>query len=252
MLAIISIVTVSYNSEKTIKHCIDSVRDQNVPVEHVLVDGASTDGTHKIIREYQNHFSKVIVEPDNGIYDAMNKGIDSTTGDIIGILNSDDYYATKNSLSKVVSVFCNDEIQACYGDLKYVDAQDEARVVRYWKAGEFDAQKFYWGWMPPHPTFLVRRSVYQKLGTFNLSLGSAADYEIMLRFLLKHRIGATYVPYTLVNMRTGGMSNASLANRLRANLMDRRSWEINQLKPYPWTLYLKPLRKLPQWFMSKV
>jgi glycosyltransferase len=122
-------------------------------------------------------------------------------------------------------------------------------IVRYWCSGTFQPQKFYWGWMPPHPTFYLRRSVYEKYGLFNLELGSAADYEIMLRFLLKHRIRVAYIPEVMVHMRTGGTSNASVGNRLRANRMDRKAWEVNGLRPYPWTLPAKPLRKIPQWFV---
>ena len=122
------------------------------------------------------------------------------------------------------------------------------RIVRYWKSGDYNPQKFYHGWMPPHPTFFVRRAIYEKYGLFNLELSSAADYELMLRFLLKHKITTTYIPEVLVKMRTGGMSNASLKNRFRANRMDRKAWEVNGLKPYPWTLWMKPLRKVGQFF----
>ena len=134
------------------------------------------------------------------------------------------------------------------GDLVYVDANDTDRVVRYWRLGDFALHKFYWGWMPPHPTFFVRREVYEKYGLFNDDLGSAADYELMLRFLLKSRISAAYIPEMLVKMRVGGASNASLTKRIKANKMDRRAWEINGLKPYPWTLWMKPLRKVGQYF----
>ena len=155
-------------------------------------------------------------------------------------------------LERVAGVFENPSIEACYGDLVYVKAltRDSKQVLRYWKSGPFHPDKFKWGWMPPHPTFFVRRSVYEKYGLFNLDLGSAADYELMLRFLFKHRIKVAYIPEVLVCMRAGGVSNASVKNRVNANLMDRKAWEVNGLKPYPWTLFLKPLRKLPQWFMK--
>jgi glycosyltransferase len=147
-----------------------------------------------------------------------------------------------------MDVFDDESIQACYGDLVYVDGKQANKVKRYWRAGEFDRKKFYWGWMPPHPTFFVRASVYEKYGLFNLELGSAADYEIMLRFLLKHQIKVAYLPMVMVHMRTGGVSNASPSARFAANRMDRRAWEVNDLKPYPWTLYAKPLRKVGQWW----
>jgi glycosyltransferase len=198
----------------------------------------------------------------------MNKGIRLSTGDVIGILNADDFYADERVLEKVADVFANQSVDACYGDLVYVKEQgsrikdrgsrcssqishlgaQDYHVVRYWKSQSFHPDKFYWGWMPPHPTFFVRRSVYEKYGLFNLNHGSAADYEIMLRFLLKHRIKVAYIPEVLVKMRVGGVSNASLENRLKANQMDRKAWEVNGLKPYPWTLWMKPLRKIPQWW----
>jgi glycosyltransferase len=131
-----------------------------------------------------------------------------------------------------------------------VDSANTEKVVRVWRSGGFAPGKFYWGWMPPHPTFFVRRSVYQRLGGFNLDLGSAADYELMLRFLVRHRLKTAYIPEVLVKMRTGGISNRSLLNRLKANRMDRRAWEVNGLRPYPWTLPLKPLRKIGQWLVK--
>ena len=247
----ISIITTVFNAASTLPDCLESVRGQNSPkIEHILVDGASTDGTSNIIERYRSGLGKVISEPDNGIYDGMNKGIQLATGDIIGILNADDTYAGPDILSQVAKVFSEKHVDSCYGDLVYVDADDSSKVVRYWRAGDFDPSKFYWGWMPPHPTFFVRRSVYEKFGLFNLSLGSAADYEIMLRFLLRHKITTTYIPKVLVRMRAGGVSNASFRNRLKANRMDRKAWTINGLRPFPWTILAKPVRKIWQWFLK--
>ncbi len=195
------------------------------------------------------HLSQMVSETDLGIYDAMNKGVDRSEGDIIGILNADDFYASPDVLAKVAAVFQDSAIDACYGDLVYVDNTDVGKVVRYWRAGNFSLRKFYWGWMPPHPTFFVRRSVYERFGLFNLDLGSAADYEIMLRFLVTKGIKPAYIPEVLVNMRIGGISNVSWRNRLAANRMDRKAWVVNGLKPYPWTLWLKPLRKIGQWIV---
>ena len=242
----ISIITATYNSAATVGDCLSSVAEQAVPVEHLIVDGASSDGTLDVVRR-SSEAVEVISEPDGGIYDAMNKGIARAGGDVVGILNSDDFYASPKVLSAVVSVFEDPAVDACYGDLLYVDFIDTSRVVRYWKAGRFNRRKFLWGWMPPHPAFFVRRSVYEKYGSFNLDLGSAADYEIMLRFLLKHALKTAYIPEVLVKMRTGGVSNASIRNRLAANWNDRLAWKVNGLRPYPWTLLAKPLRKLGQW-----
>ena len=173
------------------------------------------------------------------------------TGEVIGILNADDFYSSDDVLAKVSEVFSDPKVDACYGDLKYVDACNVDKTVRYWKSGNYSQKKFYSGWMPPHPTFFARRSIYESYGAFNLDLGTAADYELMLRLLLKHSINAAYIPEVLVHMRTGGKSNLSFSNRLKANRMDRKAWSINELKPCLWTIPLKPLRKIPQWFFME-
>ena len=273
----LSLITVVCNGASVIRDCLVSVAGQSSPCEHIVIDGASTDGSLEVIRQFP-HVARVLSEPDKGIYDAMNKGIGLATGDVVGILNADDVYASPQVLEKVMRVFDDPHVEACYGDLVYIgeragskeiisaqwrDCEGERSydnslsrdhsaspgfdIVRCWKSGPYDPRKFYWGWMPPHPTFFVRRSNYKKYGAFNLELGSAADYELMLRFLLKHRVTAAYIPEVLVHMRTGGVSNASLKNRLRANRMDRLAWKVNGLRPYPWTLICKPLRKVGQW-----
>jgi glycosyltransferase len=246
----ISIITVTFNARGTICDCIESVSEQSVDVEHIVVDGASTDGTLRAIEHYNDSLSTVVSEPDDGIYDAMNKGLRLATGDVIGILNADDFFASSDVLKKVVNAFSESDVDACYGDLVYVDSENIKKVTRYWRSGSFKPDKFYLGWMPPHPTFFVRRSVYEKYGLFNLNLGSAADYEIMLRFLLKQQLKAIYIPEVLVNMRIGGESNVSLSNRLIANRNDRKAWDVNGLRPYPWTVLFKPLRKIGQWFFK--
>lgn len=246
----VSIITATYNSAATIAETMKSIEEQDHPhIEHILVDGHSQDDTLEIIEQYP-HTATLISEKDNGIYDAMNKGIRAATGDIIGILNSDDLYVDAHVISKIVKTFQNPDIEVCYADLEYVDAKNSARVTRIWKSGSFDNRSFYWGWMPPHPTFFVRRSVYDKVGLFNTSLRSSADYEMMLRILVKHCLPVAYLPEVIVKMRTGGMSNASVNNRIRANREDREAWRLNGLKPYFFTLYLKPLRKITQ-FIKK-
>jgi glycosyltransferase len=276
----ISLVTVVYNGSSTIASCLNSINNQSLLAESIAIDGGSTDNTLDIIREISPQ-TLILSEPDHGIYDAMNKGLKLATGDIVGILNADDFYADNLVLERVAKVFDDTEIDACYGDLVYVqelgcgtkmldingnergsliktiqddvfaqftDHSPKIKIIRYWKSGLFTTNRLKWGWMPPHPTFFVRRRIYEQYGLFNLDLGSAADYELMLRFLLKHRIRVGYIPEVLVCMRDGGVSNASLSNRLRANRMDRKAWEVNGLRPYPWTLALKPIRKIPQWF----
>ena len=247
-MPLFSLVTSTYNAADSISDCIESVINQNIDVEHIIVDGASNDNTMEIVNKYKEYLSHVVSAPDDGIYDAMNKGLKLATGDIVGLLNADDYYPSNDVLEKVSRVFENSSVEACYGDLVYVDNSDIERIVRYWKTGNYNPDKFYWGWMPPHPTLFVRRSVYEKYGVFKPELGTAADYEIMLRFLLKHKINVSYIPEILVKMRVGGVSNVSLMNRIAANRMDRKAWQVNGLTPYPWTLWAKPIRKIGQWF----
>lgn len=245
----VSIITATYNSAGTVRDTLNSVRDQDYPhVEHIIIDGGSTDDTLKIVSAFP-HVGRVVSEKDKGIYDAMNKGIVLATGDLIGILNSDDIYTDTGILSTVAGAFKDPAVQAVYADLQYVEAGDLTKIIRTWKTGRFKRNNFYYGWMPPHPTFFVRRSVYEEAGLFNLGLRSAADYEIMLRILFKHSMQPYYIPKVIVKMRTGGMSNASFRNRFRANREDRLAWKLNGLTPYFFTLYLKPLRKITQFLI---
>lgn len=246
----VSIITATYNSAATIKDTLASVAQQSYPdIDHIIVDGLSKDDTLAQVATYP-HVAKVISEKDKGIYDAMNKGIRAATGDIIGILNSDDFYVDSAVIADVVGQMTVTGAQALYADLQYVAAEDTTKVTRTWRSGKFASDQFKWGWMPPHPTFFVRKELYERYGHFNLALKSAADYELMLRLLFKEGITPAYLPRITVKMRAGGMSNASWRHRLRANAEDRRAWEINGLRPYFFTTYLKPLRKLTQ-FITK-
>jgi glycosyltransferase involved in cell wall biosynthesis len=246
----ISVITATYNSSATVRGTLTCISEQDHPdIEHIIVDGGSTDTTLDIISDFP-HVAKVISEKDQGIYDAMNKGIRMATGDVIGILNSDDVYTNPGVLSAVAGVFTDPGVVTCYADLQYVHPDNPERVIRTWKTGPFKKGNFYYGWMPPHPTFFVRKEVYEQAGLFNADLRSAADYELMLRFLLKMGMPAHYLPKVIVKMRAGGMSNASLSNRLRANQEDRLAWKLNGLKPYFFTLYLKPLRKIHQFIIK--
>jgi glycosyltransferase involved in cell wall biosynthesis len=245
----ISIITVSYNSAETIEDTIQSVLAQTYKnLEYIIIDGSSSDGTMDIVNKYSSDIALVISEPDKGIYDAMNKGVAAATGDIIGILNSDDFYADNKVVEDIAAEIDGAKSDACYADLVYVDRNDTNKVVRKWRAGSYEAGHFRKGWMPPHPTFFVSKKVYDKHGAYNLKLRSAADYELMLRMLHKHEISVTYLPRVITKMRTGGQSNVSLKNRFKANMEDRRAWEINGLKPGPLTLYRKPLSKISQYF----
>lgn len=247
----VSIITVTFNSAATVKETMRSVSEQDYPfIEHIIVDGQSQDDTLKIVHSF-SHTALVVCEKDDGIYDAMNKGIRASRGDIVGMLNSDDIYAHPEVISHIVKAFEDDSVQACYADLQYIHAADSRRIMRTWRSGNFQPSYFYWGWMPPHPTFFVRKSVYDRVGLFDTGLRSASDYEMMLRILLKYKMSACYIPEVIVKMRTGGMSNASMRNRLRANREDREAWRLNGLHPYFFTLYLKPLRKITQFIIRK-
>lgn len=244
----VSIITIAYNSAETIEATIQSVLGQNHPnIEYIVIDGASSDGTLDIVNRYSDQISVIVSEPDKGIYDAMNKGVEKSSGDLIGILNSDDFYADQNVISDVVQAFtANPSADALYADLVYVDRKNSEKIIRYWKAGDFHRSRFRAGWMPPHPTFFVKRSRYEAHGTYRLELRSAADYELMLRFLYKHEVPCTYLPRIITHMRVGGESNVSLKNRLRANKEDRKAWQINGLQPAWYTLTLKPISKIGQ------
>jgi glycosyltransferase len=243
----ISIITTTFNSEKTIRDTLNCIRQQDYPlIEHIIVDGNSGDDTLKIVAEFP-HISKIISEKDNGIYEAMNKGVSLATGDVIGILNSDDIYASDLIITTIAKEFEDENIHAVYADLQYVRHNNFNRVVRTWKTGKLNRKSFYYGWMPPHPTFFVRKKIYDEVGLFNTSLRSAADYEMMLRILLKYEVPSKYIPQVIVKMRSGGISNSSLRNRIKANKEDRLAWKLNGLKPYFFTLYAKPIRKIAQY-----
>jgi len=245
----VSIITVAYNSQATISDTIKSVINQTYKdIEYIIIDGASTDNTMSIIEAYKDNIHTIVSEPDSGLYDAMNKGIQYATGDVIGILNSDDYYENNAVIEKIVNTIKQSNADVCYADLNYVHPVNTSKVIRRWKSGKFRKSSFYYGWMPPHPTIFVKKRVYNKVGLFNLGLKSAADYELILRIFLKSNFTVTYLPETIVCMRTGGNSNASLKNRIKANKEDRMAWKMNGIKPYFFTLFLKPFRKIFQYF----
>jgi len=208
----ISIITVCFNSEKTIKDTLVSVSNQKgVDVEHVIVDGASKDNTLNIIKSHHT-VSQLVSEPDKGIYDAMNKGIAMTTGEIIGTLNADDFYYDDNVLMEVEKVFLDPSIDACYGDLVYVKQDDINHTVRYWKSMDYKVGLFKSGWMPAHPTFFVRKSIYDRQGVFRLDYKIAADFELLFRLIEQNKIKTKYIPKVMVKMRLGGTTNKNLKN----------------------------------------
>lgn len=246
----ISLITVCRNAESTVEMAIQSVLGQDYGnIEYIVVDGASTDGTVRVIEKYQDKISRFISEKDNGIYCAINKGIKLSSGEIIGLLHADDFYPHSKIISRVMYEFQEKRTDCVYGDLQYVYKNSPEKVFRHWKSKPFHAANFLKGWMPPHPSFFARKWCYDKFGLYNTSFSISADYELMLRFLYKHKLSASYIPEVLVKMRAGGMSNVSLKNRIKANKEDRLAWKINGLKPGTFTLILKPLLKLRQ-FLS--
>ncbi len=242
----VSIITISYNSATTIRDTIESVLSQDYPnIEYIIKDGVSKDGTLETIKSFGDKI-RLISQPDKGIYDAMSQGVALATGDVVGIINSDDFYPDNQVVRRVVDTFQQHKTDAVYGDLQYIDFNDKSKIVRDWKSGEYSKERFLNGWMPPHPTFFLKKSIYDKFGLYDASFKSAGDYELMLRMLYKNNISAAYIPHVQMHMRTGGVSNVTLKNRIRANREDRRAWKINGLKPRFYTLFAKPLSKLGQ------
>jgi glycosyltransferase involved in cell wall biosynthesis len=213
----ISVITVTFNSAKTIADTLNSVAAQTYPnIEHIVVDGASTDKTLALVRNHSNPNIRLVSELDKGIYDAMNKGFALASGEVVGFLNSDDFYADAAALAKIANAFQDPAVDACYADLVYV-TQDNSRVVRYWKSKPFAKGDFAKGWCPAHPTFYVRKSVIERLGYFDQSYKLAADVEFMMRYLERGQIRAAYIPHVLVRMRIGGATNQSWKNIVLQN-----------------------------------
>ena len=215
----ISIITVSYNSENFIESCINSIISQSYKdIEYIIIDGSSKDNTLNIVKRYSRYVSTIISEPDKGMYDAMNKGLKIAKGEIIGFLHSDDIYHNADVLSKVVNVFKNNSsIGACYADLIYVKKTNTSKIVRYWKSSKFISGSFSKGWCPPHPTFFVRKSVYERYGNFDLKYPIVSDVELMMRLLEVHNIQTQYLNEVWIKMRLGGLSNKNFKSILNQN-----------------------------------
>ena len=241
----LSLVTVIYNAQDTIGQCIESVINQNYPdLEYIIVDGGSTDNTLQIIDQYRQHISILVSEPDKGIYDAMNKGISLATGQIIGMLNADDYFAGSDILQLVAHAFEQPHIDAVYGDLDIINQHH--KTIRKWRSGPCTSTSFHRGFMPPHPTFYCRRSLFDKFGCYSLDYGSAADYELMLRWMYLHKVKSYYLNKVMVSMRAGGASSKNLKSRIKAWRFDLKAMRQNKITFPILTLILKPLRKIVQ------
>lgn len=244
----ISIITVCYNSATTIQDTIDSIASQTYPdIEHIVVDGGSRDTTMDMVRAAPR-VSKYVSEPDRGIYDAMNKGIAMATGEIVGTLNSDDFYMHEKVLERISEVFSNPSVDACYADLIYVRQEDPASVVRYWQSRPFRPGLFKRGWMPAHPTFFVRRKLYEELGGFDLEFKLQSDFELTMRYLELFRINSVYLPEILVKMRVGGASNQSVRNVIKGNIEAYKACKKNHLGVSPLFNLYKIISRLPQFF----
>lgn len=247
----ISIITVTYNSAKTLRDTFESVLRQTYSdYEYLVIDGASKDSTIEIIKEYEPKFKgkmKWISEPDKGIYDAMNKGFKMATGDVLALINSDDLFSRTDSLQVVANAFENHvETDCVYADLYYVSQSDTDKIVRVWRTGT--KKPFRKGWLPAHPTFYVKRSVYENFGYFNLSYPLAADFELMLRFVERYDIRLTYLPEHIVKMRLGGATSKNLKNIYKQNKECYRAFKENGLKVSPFYIVYRMLPKIKQFF----
>ena len=246
----ISVITVCKNVERTIEACCRSVDEQTCRVEHVIVDGASTDRTLHILKKFGSQTRSVVSEPDSGIYHAMNKGADRATSAILGFLNADDVFANPDSIRRVAEVFEDPAVSIVYGDLEYVD-QSGHTVVREWTAGPFRVDRLYEGWMPPHPTFYIRKNLFHTLGGFRQDLQISGDYDFMIRSLQACPESVRYVPFTLVRMRMGGVSTGSIGGLLVKAKEDFRVIRENHLGGVV-TLALKVLTKANQVFLGRL
>lgn len=246
----LSIITVVFNNGNTIEDTIRSVEAQTYRnVEHIVVDGGSTDQTLEVIRRHQDKITKFVSEPDRGIFDAMNKGLRLATGDVVAFLNADDVYADDDALHRVAAVFSDPTVDVCYADLLYVDPNDLSKPIRYWKSRPFRSGLFARGWVPAHPTFFARRAAYERYGGYDESLGLAADFDLMLRLLERHHLKSVYIPQVSVRMRVGGVSNRSIRNIVQQNIDIVRSCRKNRVSVSPMFFLAKPLAKLSQYFV---
>jgi glycosyltransferase len=247
-LPTVSIVTAVFNGVDTVADALDSVAAQHgVEIEHIVIDGRSTDGTSELLRAAEGSLARLVVEPDRGIYDALNKGFALATGDVVGLLHADDVFAHDSVLARIAEVFADPAVDAAYGDLQYVRRDATDRVVREWQSGPFRRERLRWGWMPPHPTVFMRRRVLERVGPFDIGYRIAADYDHLMRLLTDPSVRVAYIPEVLVRMRVGGVSNRSIGNMLQKSREDLRAMRAHGVGGVG-TLVAKNLRKLPQFF----
>jgi len=246
----VSVITICYNSEKTIEDTIRSVISQShTDIEYIIVDGNSTDSTISIIKSFSNQVTNWVSEPDKSLYDALNKGLAMATGEVVGFLHSDDMFADNQVIASVVDSFDAGPVDSVYGDIQYVDQLDTDKTLTFRKSGKFRRIKFWFGWSPPHPTFYMKRALYEKYGGFDISFKIAADYDTLLRYLIRERVTTIYNPAIRVKMRVGGISNKTMKNVSQKWGEDHRAMKKNNFGN-PITLFLKTMRPVAHFYRS--
>jgi len=244
----VSIITATYNSAATINDTLQSLNNQSYDnIEYIIIDGASSDNTLEVIKQECPRVTTIISEPDKGIYDALNKGIKAATGDIIGYLHSDDLFAYPDAVKDIVATFAKHNTDAVYADLQYVNKDNIDAIVRLWQSGKYNREKLTKGWMPPHPTFYMKRTCYEKFGLFDLSFKIAADYDSILRYLWKNKVSMSYLPKVIIKMRVGGESNRDLKNIILKTKEDIRALKNSQIS-WVQAVLIKNVSKIPQFF----
>lgn len=247
----VSIITVTYNCKSTIADTINSIASQTYPdIEHIIIDGASTDGTIDIIKSFGSKVSKFVTEPDKGIYDAMNKGISLATGNVIGILNSDDLLDSCNIIEKIAVTFELEKCDAIIGNVDFIAFNNTDKVIRRWINSPFIKGSFSKGWHPPHPSFYVKKDIYEMYGGFDISLNVSADFELMLRFIEKYQIKVHYLDETIVKMRYGGISTGSLKNIIKGNQNVMKAFNKNDIPVSSLYPIIRILSKLKQFLIK--
>lgn len=227
----VSIITVVYNRADVIRDTIESVLSQTYKnIEYIIIDGASTDGTMDVVNEYKDKISKIISEPDKGLYDAINKGIKEATGDVIGLIHSDDFYLDNLVIQRVVDTFKKENKHMLFADLLYIKGDNKDKVLRYYSAKNFTVKKLKYGFMPPHPTLFVKKEVYEKYGLYKIDYKIAADYEMFVRLLLVNKLSFSYIHLPIVKMRVGGVSSGGIRRKIECNIEVLRAIRSNGLK----------------------